>query len=214
MPTLKRRTLLLTGWALAIVLGTAWYAFGPRVARVVAQYRETLRLRDSDDPVVRALARGEIGPGTSVEELIEKYPPKKVRQYGRFVDVRYDRPDLIAMDGKLVFAKFGSCSQAHIFFDRLTEADERAYSASVTTYYDQQFQEWKAAHSAAGGVMGWASCFTPLRELANPPPTEEERMLAEQIDPHNAVVGVAGYLPWCSPYREVGYPPPVEPNDK
>lgn len=145
--SLKWRTLLLTAWALAVVFGTIWYFHGGDIKRYVNRHRENYRLRDHDDPVIRGLARGEIGPGASIDEFIATHKPKRVLRHGRFVEVGHQSVVLVAMDGKLISAYYGG----HIFFYQLSEADELAHLASRSNFFEQERQAWRDRHAAVAG---------------------------------------------------------------
>lgn len=158
--TLKWKVMLFTLWAVAVTLGTVWYFHGNAVRKHVVRWVENLRLQGSEDAVVRGLAGGRFGPGASVEEFIAAHPPLRVIRHGRFTEVFYYRLEVLAMDGKLVYAVYSKTPPGHVFFENLTTADQRAYQASVPGGAAQHWQwriEVQDARHAAGGAAGVAS---------------------------------------------------------
>jgi hypothetical protein len=210
--SLKWRVRLLTLLGLAAVLGPLGYFYWRPVKGYVLNQLAIIRERDDPNPVTRGLARGEIRPGSSVDELEAAHPPKRAYQYGRFRELCYENgPTVTAMDGKLVCAVDGWCSHAILFFNTLTPAEEMEYSASVSSYWDERAEQSKAPHRAVGGVMGYMPCCQPYCDLAYPPP-DEKPWEAEEAAPHRAIGGVTGYMSWCSPYWQLASPELVEPS--
>jgi hypothetical protein len=202
--SLKWRTILLTLLGLVAVGGTAGYVWWRPIRGYVSNQMEIWKDRDSEHPVTRGLARGEIRAGSSVEELIATHPPKRVARHGRFVDVTYaDGPCLTAMDGKLVLAYLGWCSQSTVYFNHLSPAEEREWSDSSSAELDRRIEEWKNLHGAVGGLMGCVEFDRRLKKLANPDPYPEDLWETESADPHRSVGGVAAFMPHCPRFHDV-----------
>jgi hypothetical protein len=206
--SLKGRTILLTLLGLMGVIGTAGYVWWRPIRGYVHNQLQIIRERDSDDPVVRGLARGEIRAGSSLDDLIAAHPPKRVERFGRFADVYFANGVMvIAVDGKLVFAREGWCSHCTVFFNHFTPADSQEYESCSAANHDRQVEEWKNAHGAVGGFAGCVEYWAPLRNLANPDPYTEQPWEAEQADPHRAAGGVIAYMPYCQPFRTAAEAP-------
>lgn len=210
--SLKWRTILFTLVGLTAVIGTAGYIWWRPISRYVSNQLQIIHERDNAHPVTRGLARGEIRAGSSLDELIAAYPPKRVQRFGRFADVDYkDGPSLIAVDGNLVFARYGWCSHATIFFNHFSPALEQEYSSSSSAEYDRQIEEKMLSHGSVGGLMGFVEYHWRFRELAHPPPYPEELWEAEAADPHRAVGGVTADMPYSTRFRDVVAGPVNEP---
>lgn len=202
--SLKWRTILLTLLGLVAIGVTAGYMWWRPIWEHLKWQREMATLRESPHPLTRKLARGEVRPGASIEELLEQYPPVKLWRFGRFTEAHYgNNPDLIAMDGRLVFARSGWGTSGTIVFNTMSPAEEREWSESWSEYYDRRSDGRKAAHGAVGGLMGCVEYDWRLRELANPPPYPEEAWETETADPHRAVGGVTAYMPYSTRFRDV-----------
>lgn len=202
--SLKWRTTLLTLLGLVAVGGTVGYVWWRPIGGCVSNQMQIWKDRDSAHPVTRGLARGEIRAGSSVDELIAAHPPKRVERHGRFMDLRYaDGPTVTAMDGKLILAQLGWCSHSTIYFNRLSLAEEKEWSASSSAEYDRQIEEKMLSHGSVGGLMGFVEYHHRYRELAHPPPYPEQPWEAEQADPHRAAGGVMAFMPYSTRFRDV-----------
>jgi len=135
--SLKWRTILLTLFGLLSVLVSVGVFCGRDIYRAVRQHAGNFELRDDPDPIVRALARGEIHSGSDIEEVKAKYPPKHETRIAEFVQFEYPGPQgyqhgphIIAVNGRLAFARqseYRSYCPSHEFFDTLTEQEAARY---------------------------------------------------------------------------------------
>jgi hypothetical protein len=206
--SLRGRTNLLTLLGLVAVVGTAGYVWWRPINGYVYHQLRIIRERDSAHPVARGLARGEIRAGSSVDDLIAAHPPKRVDRFGRFADVTYDDClTLIAVDGKLVFARHGWCSHSTIFFNHFTPADSQEYEACSVAEDARRMEDDRCPHRAVCGVAAMMPNYHPFHMLANPAPYTEQPWDAEQADPHRAAGGVIAYMPYCQPFRTAAEAP-------
>jgi hypothetical protein len=128
-------------------------------------------LRSDWDPVVQALARGELRAGSSVEAVRNCGAGYTIEQYGRYTVIQspwtgYGGTTLIALDGRLVRARLSSCIIRRTFFEPRpggwNEPDYhlfldawRAKQARLQACMVQQRNEWLA-------VCGGLGTFTPI----------------------------------------------------
>ncbi len=206
--SLKWRTILLTLLGLVAVGGTVGFVWWREIWDHFNWQKQMATLRESPHPLTRKLARGEVRAGDSINEVMASYPPERVWQIGRFTEAHYgNNPDLIAMDGRLVFARSGWGTPGTIIFKVMSPAEEREWSEGWTAYYDLQIEDWKCRHSALCGVAALLPRYSPYDRLAHPPPYPEELWEAEQADPHRAAGGVMAYMSHCPTFRELAAGP-------
>lgn len=158
----KWRTILLTLWALVATMGTVWYFHGLEIKWYVARQVSIYRLRDSEHPVTRMIARGELQRGTGLEEVIAAHPPERVRHYGGITVATYaDGLVLTALRGKVVQAVHGWCSRALVFF-ACTPLERAEYDAHYSRW-------WRSPLQARAAVLGVAATGFIRDGLADSP---------------------------------------------
>jgi hypothetical protein len=127
------------------------------------------RLKESDHPYLRALARGEFGRGSSADEWLAKHPPTECIRHDNYVTMIYGEghllcPHVIARDGKLVHAHCGAFTFLTEFFTFRNEGEQTAWSDS----FKRWAQDDNATHAAVIGVAPLAR-GRDARDF--PPPT-------------------------------------------
>jgi hypothetical protein len=178
--SLKWRTILLTLLGLVAVGGTVVYVWGRPIKNHVREQLEIFGLRDDPHLVTRGLARGEIGPNTSIEELIACHPPDEVLRSGRFVRASYftDRggTHVVAVNGRPARASFCALGQHTTIFDHLTREEDRTFTDATPENEPHRSDAVRAGHRAVAGVAGYqASCdYPPYHLLLNETETEKE----------------------------------------
>src|SRR3954451_1104005 len=88
----RRRWTALVALFILASIGTAIWRYEKRITRYVNYKIQREQYRNSDDPLLRGLARGENGPGYPIEELIRAYPPKSIYRHDEFVTVTFGKP--------------------------------------------------------------------------------------------------------------------------
>lgn len=126
-----------------------------------AKWRETQdrieRMKTGDDPVLRDLALGKFGHGSSMDEWLAKHPPTDCIRHDNYITAIYGKmglisPHVVAEDGRLVHAGCGAFTFITEFFTFRTQADQKRWSESI-------HREWQfelAAHAAVVGVASLA----------------------------------------------------------
>jgi len=178
--TLKWRAILLTllvtasGLTVACVLNLATvdeWIFPTRVwvTNQLERQQRIDRLKESEEPYLRDLARGEFGPGSSADEWFAKHPPTECMRHDNYITAFYVRNEytiqvVIAQDGKLVHAH---CGPTHTeFFTFRTKADENDYVAS--------YERWHKGYCAAmPAVLGVAAVSRRIHTSEFPQPTSD-----------------------------------------
>lgn len=127
------------------------------IAEYIDYHRRLAHYRSSNDPLLRRLANGEVGPGYPIETLLEEHPLHRVIRRDEFVTAQFGDPKLmggvqvIARHGKVLFALDGWCSQAHLFFDVRTPTDFQSYRASQDRLWMEMIERDNApSHAVAG----------------------------------------------------------------
>lgn len=218
--SLKWRVRLLTLLGLAAVLGPLGYVSWQPLQKYLREERERERDRNSNDPLTRAMGRGQIRAGTTTDELVAFQSPLQHWRHDQYETLNSGKEGdfggirVVAVEGRLVSAYVIGSFEGHVFFDTMSPEQDQDYKASRTRYFHERNEQSKAPHRAVGGVTGTVSCWSPYRELADPPPkpSDEKPWEAEEAAPHRAVGGVTGYMSWCSPYWQLASPELVEPK--
>lgn len=128
------------------------------------------RLKSSDEPFLRDLARGEFGRGSSADEWLAKHPPTECIRHDNYVTMLYGRgnflsPQVIAQDGKLVHAHYGAFTFLTEFFTFRNDAEETAWGDS--------FRKWDRDQNAArAAVIGVAPLARGRDARDFPPPSD------------------------------------------
>lgn len=92
-------------------------------------------------PVWRELHRGRIRAGQDVEEVIADTQPLRVERYGEFVKLNYHElmsctvVEIMAKNGRLVYAVAGSSSRGKVYFDGMTDHDWKAYRDAYEAHW-------------------------------------------------------------------------------
>jgi hypothetical protein len=118
-------------WLLVVVWFASFCWF--RGIRSIEDLWSYASMASLDDPVVMALARGEILPGSPIEDLLAIRQPAATRNYGRLVVHQY-MPDLSfgdlqvqVVDGRVAAARAGGCTWDWDFFDEVPQDIRHAY---------------------------------------------------------------------------------------
>jgi hypothetical protein len=147
-------------WLLVVVWFASFCWF--RGIRSVEALRSYASMASLDDPVVVALANGEILPGSPIEDLLAIRQPTTSKEYGRLVVHQY-MPDLSfgylqvqVVDGRIAAARAGGCTWDWDFFDEVPQDVRHAYGRVLllqsmiryteedTSELEQQLQTWSA----------------------------------------------------------------------
>jgi hypothetical protein len=140
-----------------------------------ASWREMLdrieRMKTGNDPVLRDLARGEFGRGSSVDEWLAKHPPTDCIRHDNYVTAIYGKmglisPHVVAEDGRLVHAGCGAFTFSTEFFTFRTEADQKRWSKSI-------HREWQFELAAQAAVVGIAP-LARYRDASYFPPPDDQ----------------------------------------
>ncbi len=127
------------------------------------------RLKSSDEPFLRDLARGEFGRGSSADEWLAKHPPTECIRHDNYVTMIYGdghllSPHVIAEGGKLVHAHCGWFEIYTEFFTFRSEIAKNAWSES--------FKRWHQGYNATmPAVLGVAAVSQRFDARDFPPPT-------------------------------------------
>lgn len=144
-------------WLLVVVWFASFCWF--RGIRSVDDLRNYASMASLDDPVVMALARGEIVPGSPVEELLAIRQPSVTENYGRLVvhqylpDLSYDYLQVQVLDGRVAAAYAGSCTWHWDFFDEVPAnvseavANIRLVQTTIEQFPEKSGPLRKALHS-------------------------------------------------------------------
>lgn len=162
--SLKWRAILLTLLGLVSVVVSVWFTFGRQIGWAVEDRWNVLRLRYDPHPVTRGLACGDIGPHTSVEEMIVAHPLDVLLRSGRFVRTSYytnvSGTHVIGVNGRPACASFCALNQHTIFFDHLTRDENRAVTDMTPENGRHRPDEVRAGHRAVAGVAGYEAACT------------------------------------------------------
>jgi hypothetical protein len=166
-------TALIALFVLASIVTAVW-RYEKGITRYINYRIQRNQYRNSDDPLLRGLARGEYGPGYPIEELIRAYPPKSIYRHDEFVTVTFGKPEwlggteVIAMNGKVVYARDGWCSAAHVFFMTMSPVEEQAYLNSFSAVVDAMIEKRDAPPQAVAGAAGVAYMRGEYEPAPNP----------------------------------------------
>lgn len=158
--SLRWRVILLTLLGLTAIGVSVWATFGRAIEAAVRRQLVLLALRDDPHPVTRGLARGEIGPHTSIEELIAAHPPDDLRRSGRYVRATYRSrrgvTHVVAVDGRPAAAMhWGWFEEGATFFDHMTPDENNPfYPMTMDAEWSREVRDYYLAHAALGGVAG------------------------------------------------------------
>lgn len=144
-------------WLLVVVWFATFCWF--RGIRSVEALRNYASMASLDDPVVVALANGEILPGSPIEDLLAIRQPTTTKNYGRLVvhqyspDFSYDYLQVQVLDGRVAAAYVGSCTWHWDFFDEVpadvsaAAANIRSAQAMIERFPEKSGRIRKALHS-------------------------------------------------------------------
>lgn len=106
-------------------------------------------------PVWRDLHWGRIHSGHDVEEVIAATKPVRVERYGEFVKLSYQEGlcftgvTIGAKNGRVASAAAWSCTWNRVFFNELTDEDDKAYAAAYEAHWAPIRKERAAAEKGA-----------------------------------------------------------------
>jgi hypothetical protein len=130
----------------------------PQLKVRAARFREH---RNSPDPILRGLARGDIKAGDPLGTLIKDNPHYDVLRFDDYVMMGYDPTGyggtrLMAKNGKLVLGITCSCVYHDVFFNKTREMTEQEHVACAMAERRarQQQLDFGYAMPAAVGVAG------------------------------------------------------------
>jgi hypothetical protein len=110
--------------------------------------------RESDVPLLRALARREIRPGDDIEPLVARFPECHVLRHGPYVALSFSHgrggTGVTAKNGKVVGGGTGSCTYHDVFFSTLTEAEREDCRNS----YHAVMHRWYACRDTLPAAVG------------------------------------------------------------
>jgi hypothetical protein len=139
---------------LVVVLACAWYF---RIWSWHDLVVYTMMSRECP-PVWQDLQWGRVHAGQDVEEVIATTKPVRVERYGEFI--RLDYQDGLSFTGITVMAKNGrpasacawSCTWDRVFFDRLTQEDQKAFSDAYEAHWGPIRQKKREEAEQAGAA--------------------------------------------------------------
>src|SRR5688572_25634827 len=95
-------------------------------------------------PVWRELAFRRVGPGDLASELVQRHPPKRTQEFGRYAVYEYDDAGpgdlpmggitVTARDGKLLSAYAASCTWKRTFFETPDADIDKQYESHMLAY--------------------------------------------------------------------------------
>lgn len=156
----KRKTQFICGaLVLLAVLGACMFLRIWRPRDVVAY----VGMAKECHPVWQQFAFRRFGAGDSASDLLQRYPPSRSEEFGRYAVYRYHEggPNVVSLtglsvitrDGKLLSAEAGSCTWQFCFFQTQDAEFDRQYEAFVKqSTRDSNMSDWEPRRSKLSGV--------------------------------------------------------------
>jgi hypothetical protein len=135
----------------------------------------TWALRRCGKPIERVLAAGEIQPGDRIADVTAGHPPDRTENLERYTYSLYfpplsfgGGPVIIAKDEVVVAAGTSDCCFTHLFFNALTEAEQKELYHLREAARAARVAGRLAAAVAVAGPAGTIEPWT-LPSVASPP---------------------------------------------
>lgn len=112
------------------------------------------------DRVERALARGDIHDGQTVDEVVAAYGPFRVETIGRYQRLQlpadglmFEGYGIVGKDGRLAAAAWAHCKGHVVFFNTLSEVEENEFARESAAQRERRYAAEVLARMAAGGSL-------------------------------------------------------------